>query len=174
MKTHKEFHLQLIADLKKVKLSAIEIQECPISSDNSIAVMSVTTPSSTSISKTYSDEEKNRKVTYLSVRSNNRELSKCKVNKLLEKYKSQRLITYTESNAPSLGSKGGFSVNLNNKTIIIVFKFRNGMESTNFGGWNESKFGSSDITGKSSIEFWTQNKKATTKWNAEAKVNWMS
>jgi len=137
MKTHKEFHLQLIQDLKKIKLTAKELQECPISNDNSIAVMSVATPSSTSISKTYSDEEKNRKVTYLSVRSNNRQLSKCKVNKLLEKYKSQRLLSYNESNAPSLGSKGGFSVTLNNKTIIIVFKFKNGMESTNFGGWNE-------------------------------------
>jgi malonate-semialdehyde dehydrogenase (acetylating)/methylmalonate-semialdehyde dehydrogenase len=31
--------------------------------------------------------------------------------------------------------------------------------SFSFGGWNESKLGSSDITGKSSIEFWTQNKK---------------
>jgi hypothetical protein len=137
MKTHKEFHLQLIQDLKKIKLTATELQECPISNDNSIAVMSVAAPSSTSISKTYSDEEKTRKVTYLSVRSNNRELSKCKVNNLLEKYKSQRLISYNESSAPSLGSKGGFSVTLNNKTIIIVFKFKNGMESTNFGGWNE-------------------------------------
>jgi malonate-semialdehyde dehydrogenase (acetylating) / methylmalonate-semialdehyde dehydrogenase len=43
-----------------------------------------------------------------------------------------------------------------------------------FGGWNESKFGVGDITGKSSIEFWTQNKKTTTKWNPEAKTNWMS
>jgi malonate-semialdehyde dehydrogenase (acetylating)/methylmalonate-semialdehyde dehydrogenase len=43
-----------------------------------------------------------------------------------------------------------------------------------FGGWNESKFGVCDITGKSSIEFWTQNKKTSTKWNPEAKVNWMS
>jgi len=47
-------------------------------------------------------------------------------------------------------------------------------EPFSFGGWNESKFGSSDITGKSSIEFWTQNKKATTKWTGDAKVNWMS
>jgi malonate-semialdehyde dehydrogenase (acetylating) / methylmalonate-semialdehyde dehydrogenase len=47
-------------------------------------------------------------------------------------------------------------------------------EPFSFGGWNESKFGSSDITGKSSIEFWTQNKKATIKWNAEARTNWMS
>ncbi len=38
----------------------------------------------------------------------------------------------------------------------------------------ESKFGVGDITGKSSIEFWTKLKKSTTKWNAEAGVNWMS
>lgn len=43
-----------------------------------------------------------------------------------------------------------------------------------FGGWNESKFGVADITGKSSIEFWTQNKKTSTKWNPEARTNWMS
>ncbi len=47
-------------------------------------------------------------------------------------------------------------------------------EPFSFGGWNESKFGVGDITGKSSIEFWTQNKKTTSKWNAEARTNWMS
>jgi len=47
-------------------------------------------------------------------------------------------------------------------------------EPFSFGGWNESKFGVGDITGKSSIEFWTQNKKTTTKWNPEDKTNWMS
>lgn len=47
-------------------------------------------------------------------------------------------------------------------------------EPFSFGGWNESKFGVCDITGKSSIEFWTQVKKTTTKWNPEAKTNWMS
>ncbi len=47
-------------------------------------------------------------------------------------------------------------------------------EPFSFGGWNESKFGSCDITGKSSIEFWTKLKKITTKWNPEAQVNWMS
>ena len=47
-------------------------------------------------------------------------------------------------------------------------------EPFSFGGWNESKFGVGDITGKSSIEFWTKLKKSTTKWNAEAGVNWMS
>jgi malonate-semialdehyde dehydrogenase (acetylating)/methylmalonate-semialdehyde dehydrogenase len=43
-----------------------------------------------------------------------------------------------------------------------------------FGGWNESKFGVGDITGRSSIEFWTQNKKSTVKWASKAKTNWMS
>ena len=47
-------------------------------------------------------------------------------------------------------------------------------EPFSFGGWNDSKFGVCDITGKSSIEFWTQLKKTTTKWNADAKTNWMS
>lgn len=47
-------------------------------------------------------------------------------------------------------------------------------EPFSFGGWNESKFGALDITGKSSIAFWTKLKKLTTKWNAEAGVNWMS
>ena len=43
-----------------------------------------------------------------------------------------------------------------------------------FGGWNESRFGVGDITGRSSIEFWTQSKKTTTKWNPEDKRDWMS
>ena len=47
-------------------------------------------------------------------------------------------------------------------------------EPFSFGGWNESKFGAHDITGHSSIEFWTQLKKTTVKWNAEARSNWMS
>jgi malonate-semialdehyde dehydrogenase (acetylating)/methylmalonate-semialdehyde dehydrogenase len=47
-------------------------------------------------------------------------------------------------------------------------------EPFSFGGWNESKFGVGDITGKSSIEFWTKLKKSTTKWNPEAGANWMS
>ena len=47
-------------------------------------------------------------------------------------------------------------------------------EPFSFGGWNESKFGVGDITGKSSIEFWTQNKKTTSKWNPEDKRDWMS
>jgi len=47
-------------------------------------------------------------------------------------------------------------------------------EPFSFGGWNESKFGVGDITGRSSIEFFTQLKKTTIKWNPEAGRNWMS
>lgn len=47
-------------------------------------------------------------------------------------------------------------------------------EPFSFGGWNDSKFGVGDITGRGSIEFWTKLKKMTTKWNIEAGVNWMS
>ena len=47
-------------------------------------------------------------------------------------------------------------------------------EPFSFGGWNDSKFGVGDITGRGSIPFWTQAKKMTTKWNKEAGVNWMS
>ena len=47
-------------------------------------------------------------------------------------------------------------------------------EPFSFGGWNDSKFGAGDLTGKSSIGFWTKLKKTTIKWNAEAKTNWMS
>jgi malonate-semialdehyde dehydrogenase (acetylating)/methylmalonate-semialdehyde dehydrogenase len=47
-------------------------------------------------------------------------------------------------------------------------------EPFSFGGWNESKFGVGDITGKSSIAFWTKLKKTTVKWNAESGINWMS
>ncbi len=47
-------------------------------------------------------------------------------------------------------------------------------EPFSFGGWNQSRFGVNDITGKNSIQFWTKLKKRTTKWNPEAKKDWMS
>lgn len=47
-------------------------------------------------------------------------------------------------------------------------------EPFSFGGWNDSKFGVSDITGKSSIDLWTQLKKTSIKWNPESRTNWMS
>ena len=47
-------------------------------------------------------------------------------------------------------------------------------EPFSFGGWNESRFGVGDITGRSSINFWTRLKKRTSKWNENDKKNWMS
>src|SRR5918992_5177223 len=47
-------------------------------------------------------------------------------------------------------------------------------EPFSFGGGKESKFGAGGINGRGSIEFWTQSKKMTTKWNREAGTNWMS
>jgi len=47
-------------------------------------------------------------------------------------------------------------------------------EPFSFGGWNDSRYGAGDITGKSSIEFFTRAKKTTTKWNPDARRNWMS
>lgn len=47
-------------------------------------------------------------------------------------------------------------------------------EPFSFGGWNESRFGVGDITGKSSIAFWTKLKKRTTKWDPEAWKDWAS
>ena len=47
-------------------------------------------------------------------------------------------------------------------------------EPFSFGGWDESRFGVGDITGESSIHFWTQEKKITTKWTPEDKRDWMS
>ena len=37
-------------------------------------------------------------------------------------------------------------------------------EPFGFGGWNDSRYGVGDITGKSSIGLWTQSKKITTRW----------
>jgi malonate-semialdehyde dehydrogenase (acetylating)/methylmalonate-semialdehyde dehydrogenase len=47
-------------------------------------------------------------------------------------------------------------------------------EPFSFGGWNASKFGTGDLTGESSIDFWTKLKKVTMKWNPEDKTDWMS
>lgn len=47
-------------------------------------------------------------------------------------------------------------------------------EPFSFGGTKDSKFGQGDITGTSSLEFWTDLKKVTTKWAAHTDHNWMS
>ncbi len=47
-------------------------------------------------------------------------------------------------------------------------------EPFSFGGINESKFGHGDITGENSLNFWSHNKKVTTKWQMQNDHNWMS
>ncbi len=48
-------------------------------------------------------------------------------------------------------------------------------EPFRFGGWNESKFGVGDITGKSSLlNFWTKLKKVLPNGIQKLSVNWMS
>jgi malonate-semialdehyde dehydrogenase (acetylating)/methylmalonate-semialdehyde dehydrogenase len=47
-------------------------------------------------------------------------------------------------------------------------------EPFSFGGINESKFGHGDITGEHSLNFWSNLKKITTKWEAQSDNNWMS
>jgi hypothetical protein len=42
-------------------------------------------------------------------------------------------------------------------------------EPFSFDGWNESKFGTGDITGKSLVEFWTMEKKSTVKWDPRSR-----
>lgn len=47
-------------------------------------------------------------------------------------------------------------------------------EPFSFGGINQSKFGHGDITGANSLNFWTDIKKVTTKWEMQNDHNWMS
>lgn len=47
-------------------------------------------------------------------------------------------------------------------------------EPFSFGGIQESKFGQGDITGPSSLNFWSQLKKVTTKWATPTDRNWMN
>jgi malonate-semialdehyde dehydrogenase (acetylating)/methylmalonate-semialdehyde dehydrogenase len=47
-------------------------------------------------------------------------------------------------------------------------------EPFSFGGINASKFGHGDITGVHSLDFWTNIKKVTTKWEKQNDHTWMS
>lgn len=47
-------------------------------------------------------------------------------------------------------------------------------EPFSFGGVAASKFGSGDITGEHSLNFWSDLKKVTTKWEKQNDNNWMS
>lgn len=47
-------------------------------------------------------------------------------------------------------------------------------EPFSFGGVNTSKFGHGDITGHQSLDFWSETKKISTKWEPQTDSNWMS
>jgi malonate-semialdehyde dehydrogenase (acetylating) / methylmalonate-semialdehyde dehydrogenase len=47
-------------------------------------------------------------------------------------------------------------------------------EPFSFGGISASKFGHGDITGHHSLDFWSNIKKVTTKWELQSDSNWMS
>ena len=47
-------------------------------------------------------------------------------------------------------------------------------EPFSFGGVKASKFGHGDITGEHSLDFWSNVKKITTKWEMQSDNNWMS
>jgi len=47
-------------------------------------------------------------------------------------------------------------------------------EPFSFGGTKTSKFGHSDITGESSLDFWSNLKKVTTKWSLQSDASWLS
>jgi len=47
-------------------------------------------------------------------------------------------------------------------------------EPFSFGGISASKFGHGDITGEHSLDFWSDVKKITTKWEKQNDSNWMS
>lgn len=47
-------------------------------------------------------------------------------------------------------------------------------EPFSFGGIAASKFGAGDITGEHSLDFWSDVKKITTKWEKQNDSNWMS
>lgn len=47
-------------------------------------------------------------------------------------------------------------------------------EPFSFGGVDDSRFGSGDITGAQAVDFWTSLKKVTTKWMPATDRNWMN
>jgi malonate-semialdehyde dehydrogenase (acetylating)/methylmalonate-semialdehyde dehydrogenase len=47
-------------------------------------------------------------------------------------------------------------------------------EPFGFGGWNDSCFGTGNLTGWDGYRFWTRQRKITTKWQLQKDANWMS
>ena len=47
-------------------------------------------------------------------------------------------------------------------------------EPFSFGGWKDSIVGGGDVTGKSSVRFWTKIKKISSKWNPDKPLLWLA
>ena len=133
IKTHSDLHKEMENNISKIRLSSQEEKSVPISRDNNISIIIVTSPSSTSKGFYADDSGRKQKVTYFSVRSNNRSRAKLIVEKCLDDLG----ISFSEDNSTSMGSMGGFAIKINDKTAKIVFKFKSGLEQTDFKGWNE-------------------------------------
>lgn len=74
-------------------------------------------------------------------------------------------------------SNGGYAEYVANSAKSAMIGINVGVpvprEPFSFGGMNDSKFGHGDITGENSLNFWSNIKKVTTKWEAHFQ-NWMS
>ena len=74
------------------------------------------------------------------------------------------------SDAGALRLVSGSSIGISDSAVVTI---HGGSSGENLGLYTY-RFGAGDITGKSSIYFWTKLKKRTTKWNPEAKKDWMT
>jgi malonate-semialdehyde dehydrogenase (acetylating) / methylmalonate-semialdehyde dehydrogenase len=104
-------------------------------------------------------------------------LSIVRVNNLEEALKVEQASPY--GNAASVFTSSGavaeiISKRASSNMIGINVGVPVPREPFSFGGMGESKFGHGDITGESSLNFWTEIRKITSKWQTDAAKNWMS
>ena len=103
-------------------------------------------------------------------------LSVLRVNSLEEALKIENSSPYGNAAAIYTGSGAAaryFEQNASAGMIGINIGVPVPRDPFGFGGWNASKFGHGDITGRDALGFWTKTKKTTVKWSAPAGSNWM-
>lgn len=88
------------------------------------------------------------------------------------------------ANSSPYGNGGSIFTQSGRSAEIYLNRIQAGMVAVNvgvpvprepfsFGGWKDSIVGGGDITGKSSIGFWTKLKKMSVKWNPDKPVIWL-
>ena len=88
------------------------------------------------------------------------------------------------ANSSPYGNGGSIFTQSGRSAEIYCNRIQAGMVSVNvgvpvprepfsFGGWKDSIVGGGDITGKSSIGFWTKIKKISVKWNPDKPAIWL-